>query len=214
MAGSNDWYQQVLADVKAASEKPPETKLEAMAYFQKRYPKNWNFELSSRLQKYLPLTKSGQPQSIKNIERRHQARAGKGIPAMTATTAAQYRALGAEIGYKPPEHGYHVHFDGWVLFSNVCQGRTFDVYITGAWAEQVVQNPPLVFPAMFLLYMEEDDQSRDIDEQEPSVGFCEQGDEGEAGEEVHNPSIRISANQRETASGHRGQRRRFSFFDR
>src|SRR5487761_1041748 len=209
MATSNNWYQQVLADVKNANIQPPSTKAEAITYFQERYPKNWNAELSKRLQPLLPPTKSGQPQSIKNIERRHQARAGKGIPAMTTATAGQYKELGVLIGVKPPKHGYHIRYEGWVLFSNVCSYRTFDVDITGEWAAQVTAEPALVFPAMFLLYMEEDDQDRDIDEQEPSVGFCESGDKSDNGDEVKNPDIRVSANEKETHSGHSGQRRRF-----
>lgn len=209
---TNNWYQQVLADVRNASIKPPETKLEAMAYFQARYPKNWNLELSKRLQPLLPLTKSGQPQSIKNIERRHQSRSGKGIPGMNAKTAAEYRALGATIGYEPPKYGYHVSFDGWILFSNVCSHRTFDVDVVGEWAKQVAADPRLIFPAMFLLYMEEDEQGRDIDEQNPSVGFCERGDESDDGAAVKDPLIIITANQKETVAGHSGRARRFSFF--
>lgn len=212
MATSNDWYEQVLADVKSASIQPPSTKAEAMAYFQKEYPKNWNYELSRRLQPLLPPTKSGEPQTIKNIERRHQARKGKGIPGMTPQTAAEYRALGASIGVKPPPNGYHVSFDGHVLFSSTCSARTFSADITGSWAQQVSQDPTLVFPAMFLLYMEEDNQDQDIDEQEPSVSFCESGDESDDGEEVKNPKIHVSANEREVASGHSGRSRRFSFF--
>lgn len=208
-----NWYTQVLKDVRTASIAPPFTKQEAMAYFQARYPKNWNYELSRRLQPFLPLTKSGQPQSIKNIERRHQARRGRGIPGSTPTTEAQYRALGASIGYEPPPYGYHINYEGWILFSH-CEYRTFQVDIVGEWAKQVAAEPRLVFPAMFLIYMEEDDQERDIDEQSPSVGFCEIPDEDSSGNKVKNPKIDVYANTHEVASGHRGRERRFSFFAR
>lgn len=215
---SINWRTQLEQDVREASIKPPMTKSEAMTYFQSRWPANWNQRLSQALQPFLPLTKSGQPQSIKNIERRHQARKGKGIPAMTARTKSEYEALGASIGYAPPKYGYHVEFDGWIAFSSVCERRSSESFkeinVVGEWATQVAADPSLMLKALLLIYMEEDDQSREIEEQEPSVGFCEDGDTGEAGEPVQNPRITITANEREKHSGHGGQKRRFSFFDR
>lgn len=207
-----DWFEDAIEQVKAASVQPPATKAEAMKYFQERYPKNWNYELSKRLQPFLPLTKSGQPQSIKNIERRHQARKGKGIPGTTATTAAEYRALGAMIGVKPPEYGYHINCVCWVNFSSVCVKRTIDVDVTGEWAAQLASDPTLFKQAMLLIYMEEDNQDRDIDEQQPSVGLCEEGETDEDGERVNDPDVTITANQQEVQSGHSGRARRFSFF--
>lgn len=211
-----NWRAQLEVDVREASIKPPMTKSEAMTYFQSRWPANWNQRLSQALQPFLPLTKKGLPQSLKNIERRHQARKGKGIPAMTARTAAEYRALGASIGYKPPKYGYHVEFDGWIAFSSVCERRSSDkdINVAGEWATQVAADPSLMLPALLLIYMEEDDQDREIEEQEPSVGFCEEGDTGEAGESVRDPRITITANEQEKHSGHGGRARRFSFFDK
>lgn len=215
MATSNNWRRQLEEDVRAVSIKPPLTKSEAMTYFQSRFPANWNQRLSQALQPFLPLTKKGELQSLKNIERRHQARKGKGVPGMTPTTAAEYRALGASIGYAPPKYGYHVEFDGWILFSNVCERRSSEnINVVGEWATQVAADPSLMLPALLLIYMEEDDQDREIEEQEPSVGFCEEGDTGEAGESVRDPRITITANEQEKHSGHGGRARRFSFFDR
>lgn len=209
------WRARLRRDVRAASIKPPMTKSEAMTYFQSRWPGNWNQRLSQALQPFLPLTKSGKEQSIKNIERRHQARKGKGVPAMTARTKSEYEALGASIGYAPPKYGYHVEFDGWIAFSSVCERRSSeDINVVGEWAAQVAADPSLMLDALLLIYMEEDDQSREIGEQQPSVGFCEDGDTGEAGEPVQNPRITIKANERERHSGHGGQKRRFSFFDK
>lgn len=116
----------------AAISPMPTTKLELMEYFQERYPKNWNQQLSTRLQPYLPLTKAGNLQSIKNIERRHQARGGKGIPAMTKATAAQYAALGKEIGRQPPKNGYSVTYHGEIRISGQCWPKEFGpLLITG-----------------------------------------------------------------------------------
>ena len=210
-----NWRGQLEQDVRNASIKPPMTKSEAMTYFQSRWPANWNKLLSEQLQPFLPLTKKGLPQTIKNIERRHESRKGKGIPGMTARTAAEYRALGASIGYAPPKYGYHVEFDGWIAFSSVCERRSHsDINVVGAWAAQVAADPTLMLPAVLLIYMEEDDQAREIEEQEPSVGFCEDGETGEAGEPVKDPWIKVTANEKEKHSGHGGRARRFSFFDR
>lgn len=209
MAGSNNWHSQVLEDVRAASIKPPMTKAEAVAYFQDRFTgrgaDGWKQNLVRMLasitgMKPKNLEKRFDPQRLHNPEPRN---------------SAQYKTLGAIIGYKPPKYGYHVHFEGWVFFSGACTQRTIDADVTGKWAEQVAAEPRLVLPAMFLIYMEEDDQDRDVDEQEPSVGFCEEGDETEfPGVRADDPDIGISANQKEKHSGHGGRARRFSFFDR
>lgn len=208
MATSHNWYEQVLTDVREASKKPPTSKTEAVAYFQREFAArgkgSWKQQLVHQLaditgMKPKNLEKRFDPQRLHNPEPRN---------------AGQYKELGIRIGWKPPKHGYHVHFDGWVLFSNVCEKRDFDVYITDEWSKQVASDPRRVFPAMFLLYMEEDDQDKDIDEQDPSVSFCEPPDKGEDGEEVKAPDITITANEKEKHSGHSGPARRFSFFDK
>ena len=205
-----NWYTQVLRDVKNASIQPPATKAEVVAYYQAKYAgrgaAGWKQHLIHDL---LPFTPQTGKNPAKNLAKRFDPQR---LHNPEPRNAYQYRTLGATIGVKPPENGYHIHYDGWILFSNVCSYRTFDVYIVGEWSKQVAADPTLVFPAMFLLYMEEDDQDRDIDEQSPSVGFCEHGDKSDNGKEVKNPVIDVSANQQEVSSGHNGQRRRFSFF--
>lgn len=206
MAASTNWYQQVLADVKSASIRPEPTKAGLIDYYQQEYTGRGSAGWKQHLVKDLANVTG---MKTKNLEKRFDTqRRNNPEP----RNAGQYKALAAMIAPKPPAHGYHVSYDGWILFSNVCSKREFEVDITGEWARQLAADPVLIFSAMFLIYMEEDDQSRDIDEQEPSVGFCEQEDESDDGEDVENPKVDVSANAREVRSGHSGRARRFSFF--
>ena len=113
----------------------PKTKSELMSYYQKEYPRSWNQKLSEGLQPFLPLSKKGEPQSIKNIERRHQSRGGKGIPGTTAATASQYSALSASLGNVPPAGGYIATFKGEILISGNPSNRENWTY---------VESPPLL----------------------------------------------------------------------
>lgn len=213
VATSNDWREQVIEDIKAASIQPPMTKAEMVLYYQKLYPgtgaAGWKQHLIKDL---LPFTPQTGKNPAKNLAKRFDPqRLGNPEP----RNAAQYKALGAKIGRKPPKYGYHLEFSGWLRFSNVCAyrgGKTVD--ITGEWAAQVAADPSLAVRAMLLIYLEEDDQEKDIDEQSPSVGFCEEGETGEEGEDVEDPEISVYANVREVPSGHSGRERRFSFFAR
>lgn len=211
MATSTDWFAGAVEQVKAAGIQPPSTKAEAVAYYQRIAPatgKNgWKQRLIHAL---LPFTRQTGKNPAKNLAKRFDPQR---LHNPEPRNAAEYRALGASIGVKPPKYGYHITFDGWINFSAACSLRSFSVDVTGEWAKQLSQEPALFQQAMLLLYMEEDDQDRDLEEQEPSVGVCENGDDGDAGEAVEDPSIKISANQREVASGHNQERsRRFSFF--
>lgn len=210
----SDWFADAVEQVKAAGIQPPSTKAEAVAYYQRTAPgtgKHGTLLWKQRLiHDLLPFTTQTGKDPAKNLAKRFDPQR---LHNPEPRNASQYKALGALIGVKPPKYGYHISFDGWINFSAACSLRSFSVDVTGEWAAQLSQEPALFQQAMLLLYMEEDDQDRDLEEQEPSVGLCEDGDDGEAGEAVEDPDIRISANQREVASGHNQERnRRFSFF--
>ena len=199
------WYPLMLYQVRKASIQPPKTKAEIVAWYQAHYTgkgaASWKQRLVNDLAKITGM-------KTKNLERRFDPSRINNVP-RRKLEQDQYKALGAQIGVQPPPYGYKVEFDGWIHWST-CEKRSFTVTITGQWAAQVAKNPPLIEPAMLLVYMEEDDQSTPIAEQEPSVGICVK--DQEAG--VNDPKVTVTANDHEVKSGHSGPARRFSFFGR
>lgn len=206
-SASFSWYDALLERVRELS-KPPSTKIELIAHYQKHYAPlgkkgSWKQRITGDLARITGLKQ-------KNLEKRFDTQRINN-PEM-GKTARQYKMLGDMIGPQSPEHGYHVEFDGWLNFSNDCEKRKFSVDITGTWAQQVTEAPRRIIDAMLLIYMEEDAQDLEIDEHTPSIGICQQGDTGAAGENVNDPKIILSANKEPVKQGHSGRRRRWSFF--
>jgi hypothetical protein len=103
------------------------------------------------IQDLLPFTPQTGKNPAKNLGRRFDP---SRVNTPELKNAKQYQALSKSIPVlKPPENGYHVHYDGGILFSE-CEERSFDVDITGDLAQEVAEHPGRVIDIAMRVYMQ------------------------------------------------------------
>ena len=122
--------------IRRASEHP-QTRDDLVKYYSTRYGDDWSRHLAAAIQPYTQ-GKNGQPQSIRNIQRRFQNRGNRKWYTIAPSKAAQaqYQALGAQNHV--PLGGYRGHVDADICVSGDCgNARSWDFHITGAAAQEL-----------------------------------------------------------------------------
>jgi hypothetical protein len=143
------WYED-LQELSIARQ----TRSDVVNYFRRLYPERttkggkllrpWSKKLAEALQPFTR-NKKGEPESIKNIQRRFQSRRGKPWELISPTKEAQeqYKRLGETLPRMSPPGGYRVH-RGTILYikwSQTCEATKVgsDFTITGKNAQELIE---------------------------------------------------------------------------
>lgn len=120
------------SEVRAASQYR-ETKAEVVEYYRETYKgrgkESWKQHLVSDLSRITGI-------KPKNLERRFDP---SRISNPEKRNADQYRQLGEQLPPIAPDGGYHVYGVIWVKYSEDCEERDVDEYITGKAAERLAK---------------------------------------------------------------------------
>src|SRR5579885_3396194 len=117
-------FQQDIVNQVLAASTPiyASTKAEVIDYYRKEYPRGWQAALSRDL---ADLTGG----NARNINRRFNPDRINQSPPPGSKQAQEYQDLGQQleltIGYKPPEDGVEITFQGEIKLSKKCYPRSF-----------------------------------------------------------------------------------------
>ncbi len=123
------FQQEIINQVIAASTPIyASTKAEVVDYYRKEYPRGWQAALSRDL---ADLTGG----NARNINRRFNPDRINQSPRPGSKQAQEYQDLGQQleltIGYKPPDDGVEITFQGEIKISKKCYPRSFIITIPG-----------------------------------------------------------------------------------